>query len=144
MIVDTPAAGDTVTSPVTVSGRARVFEAVVSITIFDANGNIIADTSTMASAGGPSLAPYSADVPFTVSQMQQGCVRVFEASAKDGSPINVVQVEVNLAPPTRPPSTGSAGLRTDTSKDNHIGLYAAGALAIVGAVALALHRRLWT
>ncbi len=82
-------------------------------------------------------------MPFTVAQKQQGCIRVFEASAKDGSPVNVVQVEVSLAPPTTPPSTGSAGLHDDTSNDKHIALYAAGALAFLGAAALALHRRLW-
>ena len=83
MVVDVPAAGATVSSPVTISGKARVFEANVRITIYDASGNILADTFTMAAEAGPTLAPYSASVPFNVTTAQQGCIRVFEASAQD-------------------------------------------------------------
>ena len=144
IVVDTPVDGATVSSPITIAGKARVFEAVVSITIFDAGGNVLADTTTMASEAGPTLAPYSAAVPFTTPQTQQGCVRVFEASAKDGSPVNVVQVEVVLAPPTKPPSTGDAGLRDESGGGTHIALYAAGFLALAGAAALAAERRLWS
>ncbi len=143
MIVDAPKSGATVTSPVTIAGQARVFEANVRIKIYDASGSVLADTFTTASQGAPALAPYSADVPFSVSSKEQGCIRVFEESAKDGSPVNVVQTEVLLAPPTTPPSTGSAGLE-DQTNDSHIGLYAAGTLALIGAAALALHRKLWT
>jgi hypothetical protein len=143
VIVDTPTDGDRITSPVTISGRARVFEANVSITIFDANGNELVETFTTAAEAGPVLAPYSAQVAFTTTTEQKGCVRVFEASAQDGRPTNVVQVEVTLAPPgTRPPTTGDAGLGNDRSGDN-LALYAAGALLVLGAAALALKRRAW-
>jgi hypothetical protein len=143
VIVDTPEDGDRVTSPVTISGRARVFEANVSITIFDANGNELVETFTMASEAGPALAPYSASVAFTTTTEQKGCIRVFESSAQDGRPTNVVQVEVTLAPPgTKPPSTGDAGLGSDRTGDN-LALYAAGALLLIGAAALALRHRAW-
>jgi hypothetical protein len=143
MIVDVPASGATVTSPVTIAGKARVFEAHVSITIFDAGGNILAETFTTAAEAGPVLAPYTTSVPFAATNQQQGCIRVFEESAQDGSPRNVVQVEVVFAPPTTPPQTGTGGLQTGTGNDKHVALYAAGLLAILGAAALALHRRLW-
>ena len=144
VIVEEPDAGDTITSPITISGRARVFEANVRITIFDEAGNELADTFTTAAEAGPALAPYSQAVSFSVSETQRGCIRVFEESARDGSPVNVVQVEVTLAPATTPPTTGTGGLQTDAGGDKHLALYAAGGLAILGAVALALHRRLWT
>lgn len=144
IIVNSPSAGATVTSPVTISGQARVFEANVRITIFDAAGNELADTFTTAAEGAPALAPYSASLPFTTSTTQQGCIRVFEESAQDGSPVNVVQVEVTLAPATTPPNTGDAGLQVSSGSDQSLALYAAGGLAILGAIALALHRRLWT
>src|SRR3990172_10053236 len=41
--VDSPEAGDSVTSPVTVSGQFNAFEAQFKITIFDAAGGEIAD-----------------------------------------------------------------------------------------------------
>lgn len=144
MILEMPSAGESVTSPVTVSGQARVFEANVRITVFDATGNVLADTFTTAAEGAPALAPYSEAVSFTTATQQQGCIRVFEESARDGSPVNVVQVEVVLAPETTPPNTGDAGLQVETAEDKNLALYAAGGLAILGAIALALHRRLWT
>jgi len=121
MILNAPVAGATVTSPVHLEGRARVFEANVRITIYSASGMVLADTFTTAAEAGPVLAPFSADVPFTVLTSQAGCIRVFEESAMDGSPRNVVQVEVNLSPgaapsptptpaPVMPPSTGDGGL----------------------------------
>jgi immunoglobulin-like protein involved in spore germination len=144
VIVDTPEEGDRVTSPVTISGRARVFEATVSITIFDADGNPIVETFTNAAEAGPTLAPYSAAVPFTVSAEQKGCIRVFEESADDGSPENVVQVEVTLVPATTPPKTGSAGLQGGSDADSHVAFYVAGGLALLGATGLALKRRMWS
>jgi Cu-Zn family superoxide dismutase len=111
VIVDTPASGARVTSPVAISGRARVFEAHVSITIFGQSGAVLADTFTMAAEAGPALSPFAASVPFSLATEQPGCIRVFESSARDGSPVNVVQVPVTLAPGVTPPSTGDAGLR---------------------------------
>ena len=121
MILNQPAEGDTVTSPVHIEGLARVFEANVRITVYSASGMVLEDTFTTAAEAGPALAPFEADVPFTVLVEQAGCIRVWEESAADGSPRNVVQVEVNLSPgaaetpiatpaPVTPPDTGDAGL----------------------------------
>jgi hypothetical protein len=99
-----------VTSPIRVSGRARVFEANVSITIFNTSQAPIVNTFTTAAEAGPALAPFSASVAFSVASEQPGCIRVFEASARDGSPVNVVQIPVTLAPSIAPPSTGDGGL----------------------------------
>lgn len=143
IIVNAPAPGQTISSPVTVSGQARVFEANVRITIFDATGTVLADTFTTASEAAPALAPFSAQVPFAGTTAQQACVRVFEESAQDGSPRNVVQVEVNLSTPTKPPATGTAGMQDESDNEGHLMLYGAGVLVIVGAVALAAHRRFW-
>jgi hypothetical protein len=123
MILDEPMMGDSVTSPVHISGLARVFEANVRITIYSASGMVLEDTFTTAAEAGPALAPFAADVAFSVLSEQAGCVRVWEESAQDGSPRNVVQVEVNLSTgmaaestptatpgPVTPPDTGEAGL----------------------------------
>jgi hypothetical protein len=82
----------------------------VRITIFDRLRNPIADTFTLAAEAGPALAPFSTSVAFSVGSEQPGCIRVFEESARDGSPVNVVQVPVVLAPGITPPTTGSGGL----------------------------------
>jgi hypothetical protein len=114
VIVDRPTENQRLTSPVLISGRAQVFEAHVSITIFDASGRAIVDTFTLAQGMAEAPTPFSAQVPFAVTTEQLGCIRVFESSAKDGSPINVVQRPVILSPTVgpsvKPPSTGDGGL----------------------------------
>jgi hypothetical protein len=142
IVVNTPVAGQRVTSPVLVSGRADVFEATVSIRIFDASGRVLADTFTSGGTLGTPR-PFSASVPFTVSREQAGCVRVFEISARDGSSINVVQREVILVPGVRPPSTGDGGLadvRSNGRNELLLGL-AGGALISVFMSGILLVRR---
>jgi hypothetical protein len=112
MILDTPTEGATISSPVTVSGKARVFEANVRITIYDASGAEIVDTFTLAAEAGPALADFSEDVPFAVATTQAGCVRVWEESAQDGSPRNVVQVGVTLQAPATPTATATTASPT--------------------------------
>jgi hypothetical protein len=108
MILDTPADGASVSSPVTVSGKARTFEANVRITIYDASGAVLVDTFTTAAEAGPVLADFSESVAFSVASEQAGCVRVWEESAQDGSPRNVVQVQVTLQGPATPTATSTA------------------------------------
>src|SRR5687767_1387277 len=62
--VDTPTAGDRVSSPVTVRGRVAAFEATFKIKIFDAAGNVLADVTGMSSEG-QTLAPFQVQVPFS-------------------------------------------------------------------------------
>ena len=95
--VDTPTAGDRVSSPVTVRGRILAFEAVFKVTIFDAAGNTIADARGM-SAEGTALSPFEVQVPFSVTTETPACMWVYAPSARDGSPENVVQIPLRLAP----------------------------------------------
>ncbi len=94
--VTTPLSGDVISSPVTVSGTANVFEATVSIQILDATGTTLADTFTTASCGSGCRGDYSAEVSFEVTTEQPGTLRVFEVSAMDGSAINTVEVPITL------------------------------------------------
>ncbi len=108
MIVDSPSSGDTVASPLTVTGQARTFEANVVLTLFDANGDEIASTNGLAAEGGV-LSPFSIDITFSVSASTPACLWAYESSAQDGSPINVVQVELTLSAGTTGPGTGTGG-----------------------------------
>jgi hypothetical protein len=119
VIVDRPTESQRVTSPVLISGRAQVFEAHVSIKIFDAGGKAIVDTFTLAQGMAEAPTPFSTQVPFSVTTEQLGCIRVFESSAKDGSPINVVQRSVVLVPSVKPPSTGDGGLAAADDGGQH-------------------------
>jgi spore germination protein GerM len=96
--VQSPAIGEQVSSPVTVSGTADVFEAVVSVQILDSKGNEIARTFSTASCGTGCRGNYSLPVSYAVSQAQPGTIEVFESSPKDGQPVNVQVIPVMLTP----------------------------------------------
>jgi Immunoglobulin-like domain of bacterial spore germination len=98
IVVRTPTAGDEVGSPVTVAGTADVFEATVSIRILDANGQELAAAVTTATCGTGCRGKYSLGVFFFTEERQDGTIEVFESSAKDGSPLNIVRVPVVLVP----------------------------------------------
>jgi len=98
IIVGNPVIGEQVTGPVTVSGTADVFEAVVSVRILDSAGGEIARTFTTASCGTGCRGDYSVAVSYTVPKAEPGTIEVFESSAKDGQPINVQQIPVTLTP----------------------------------------------
>jgi hypothetical protein len=87
-----------VTSPVTVSGTADVFEATVSVRVLDSAGHEIARTFTTASCGTGCRGDYSVTVSYSVPRTQPGTIEVFESSAKDGQPVNVQLIPVTLAP----------------------------------------------
>ncbi len=98
ILVKSPQIGEQVSSPITVSGTADVFEATVTISILDAEGNEIGRTSTQATCGTGCRGTYSTSVRYTVGQTQPGTVRVYEISAKNGKPINIVEIPIVLNP----------------------------------------------
>jgi hypothetical protein len=94
--VSSPAIGQRVSSPVTIAGTANVFEATVSIRILDQNGDRIVETFVTATCGTGCRGEYSARVEYDVDHDQQGTIQVFESSAEDGRPTNVVKIPVTL------------------------------------------------
>lgn len=98
IVVESPVIGASVSSPVVVKGTANVFEATVSLRILDSGGREIARTFTTATCGTGCRGRYSKSVRFSVSSKQPGTIEVFEESAEDGRPINVVTMPVTLLP----------------------------------------------
>lgn len=96
ILVESPSVGERVENPVTVSGSANVFEATVSLRILNARGKEIARTFTTATCGTGCRGDYSVSVPYQVDREQPGVIEVFESSAEDGRPINVVRIPVTL------------------------------------------------
>ena len=95
--VDAPEAGDEVSSPLSVTGQIAAFEATFKITIYDVDGNVLGDLTGMSSEG-QTLAPFAEEVSFAVTEETPACLWVYEASARDGSPIHVLQIPLLLAP----------------------------------------------
>lgn len=97
IIVQTPVAGQRVTSPVRISGNANVFEATVSIRIL-LGDEVLVESFTTATCGTGCRGTYSKSVAFQVPQETEGVIQVYESSAEDGSPLHVVSVPVVLLP----------------------------------------------
>jgi germination protein M len=93
IVVMSPAIGDRISSPVTISGTANVFEATVSIRIMDADGNLLAETFTTATCGTGCRGSYSEEVKFDAVG-NGGVIEVFESSAEDGSDLHLVSIPV--------------------------------------------------
>ncbi len=98
IFVDRPAWGASAGNPVAMSGIANVFEAQFRAQVLDGGGNVLADEPVMASCGTGCWGSFKASVPYTVDMAQYGTLRVYEPSAKDGSPINVTEYRVWLTP----------------------------------------------
>ena len=96
--VRTPASGDAVTSPVTISGSADVFEATVSVVILDASGQELAAAFATATCGSGCRGRFSTALSFFTEARQAGTIEVFEPSAEDGPPLHLVSIPVVLVP----------------------------------------------
>jgi hypothetical protein len=112
MVLEEPRDDDAVTSPVHVRGWGAGigFEGSgAQVVVYDSLGAQLAEVnapplSTEGRTPPDTLeptefnAPFGVDVDFATNFAQPGCIWVFEISARDGSPIHVVQIPVLLEP----------------------------------------------
>jgi hypothetical protein len=98
ILIDQPAWFAPAENPVLVSGIARAFEATVQWALYDSDGLLLEDGFTMASTGGPDWGTFQFAIPYTVDTPQLGALMMWEDSARDGSPIHLVEHPVWLTP----------------------------------------------
>jgi hypothetical protein len=96
--VDRPAFNAAIGNPAHVTGNANVFEATFRIAILDGSGKTITDVQAMASCGTGCRGTFDVTIPYTVSKAQYGTLRVYDLSAKDGSPESIRDYRVWLTP----------------------------------------------
>lgn len=96
ILVESPTVGDTVGSPMRVTGTANTFEAAFTITITDGDGKVIVKENAKATSGTGTRGTFDVSVPFTWSVNPRGTLTVFESSAKDGSAINTVEIPLGF------------------------------------------------
>ena len=96
ILVERPALGETVTSPVRVSGTASVFEATLQVRLIGPDGETLGDQVVTASEGAPGRGTFSVELPFSATG--PGTVEAYTISAADGSEQHNVEVPVRLAP----------------------------------------------
>lgn len=85
IIVTSPTNGETISSPVKVSGRANVFEEILTIYIKDSNGSIVGQGQASA-CEDLNACYFEASVVFGKSQTTGGTIEVFAKSTSDNSP----------------------------------------------------------
>jgi hypothetical protein len=96
--VDRPAFNAAIGNPAHVTGNANVFEATFRISILDGAGKVLADEQVMASCGTGCRGTFDTTIPYTVAKAQYGILRVYNLSAKDGSPESIRDYRVWLTP----------------------------------------------
>ena len=84
--VDRPAFNAAIGNPAHVTGNANVFEATFRISILDGSGKVLADQQVMATCGTGCRGTFDTTIAYTVAKAQYGTLRVYEPSAKDGTP----------------------------------------------------------
>ena len=96
--VDRPAFNAAIGNPAHVTGNANVFEATFRISILDASGKVSADVQVMATCGTGCRGTFDTTIPYTVSKGQYGILRVYNPSARDGTPESIRDYRVWLTP----------------------------------------------
>ena len=97
IILDVPQEGAVITSPITVSGQAKVFEGNVSIRIKDSAGNVVkSDFTTANMPDVKQLGPFSKSVTFTKPNTSAGTIEVYSKSAKDGTETDIVKITIKF------------------------------------------------
>jgi Sporulation and spore germination/Immunoglobulin-like domain of bacterial spore germination len=98
IFVDRPAWGAGLGNPGRVTGTANVFEATFRITLLDASGKQLVDQQAMATCGTGCWGTFDVTIRYDVPKAQYGTLRVWDGSAKDGSPQDVREYPVWLTP----------------------------------------------
>ncbi len=97
--LNTPLAGDVISSGTTVSGTAQVFEGRLNYELLDANGKVLSSDSVQVTGDSAVKSPYSFVLNFTkVNKVgtEKGTLNVYSISAKDGSRINEIALDITL------------------------------------------------
>jgi hypothetical protein len=99
ILVTSPAIGQAVSNPVTVSGSANVFEANVTVDIVDSSGRVVGNAFTTASCGSGCRGTFSITVSYEVRSAQRGEIVVHDDDAAGtGHPPHEVHIPVVLQP----------------------------------------------
>ncbi|CAN5728912.1 hypothetical protein BH23CHL2_BH23CHL2_32970 [soil metagenome] len=98
IFVESVAAGDSVSSPVTIAGTANTFEATFIARIVTDAGEVLTEQVVTATSGSGTRGTFEATISFEADGATPGKLVVFEYSARDGSPINVIEIPVTLQP----------------------------------------------
>lgn len=103
IVIGSPAEGETVSVPFTVSGEANTFEAALTVEVVDESGTGICVRQLMATSGSGTPGTWEGTLAFPPEvDALPVMLRAYAHSAKDGSIIDLVEYPITIAP-DRPP-----------------------------------------
>jgi hypothetical protein len=97
ILVESPLPMAEVTSPLRITGTANTFEAMFWIQVTDGEGLIVYDEPAMATSGTGTRGTFDETATFEVPRPGVGEVIVFVKSAQDGSPVDIVEIPVQIS-----------------------------------------------
>jgi hypothetical protein len=94
VLVESPTPGETVASPLRATGTSNTFEATVDYEVVDADGAVLDEGVTTATAGTGTWGTFD----LTTGDLPAGpaVLRAFQASAEDGHPTDVYEVPITV------------------------------------------------
>jgi hypothetical protein len=95
--VTAPVPNQSITSPVRVAGSSNFFEAHTSIRVKDGNGKVLSQSFATAAGWMDQLYPFATYISYGKPATANGTVEVFEASAQDGSDVNLISIPITFA-----------------------------------------------
>lgn len=81
-------------SPVSISGKANVFEGNMRVRIKDKNENVLVDTFITASGAYDKLYPFEKEISYNSPISQDGIIEIFAEDMKSGGEINKIVIPV--------------------------------------------------
>jgi len=97
IFVEGPLPGTKVESPIDIHGMANTFEAGLQYQVLTQDGRLLVDGFTTATCGTGCWGDFEVTIDYALQADTPGYVVVFESSAEDGRPVNVVRIPVTLA-----------------------------------------------
>jgi hypothetical protein len=117
IVAGSPAAGQVISSPVTLSGRAQAFEGTVTVRVVQGGGPASSSGSSSAvrelgrgfvTGGGDVPRPFHGAIGFAAATDRDGWVLLFEESAASGQVFRATAVPVRFGTPAPPSVLGLA------------------------------------
>ena len=103
IVIGSPAEGETISVPFTVSGEANTFEAALTVEVVDQSGTGMCVRQLMATSGSGTPGTWEGTLAFPPEvDALPVMLRAYAHSAKDGSIIDLVEYPITIAP-DRPP-----------------------------------------
>jgi germination protein M len=99
ILLEAPAPGATVESPLTIRGSANTFEATFMVDLrADGEGKPLVSDFVTATSGNGTRGTFEKTLTFSASGAGGGTLVVYERSAEDNSVVNEVEIPVAIAP----------------------------------------------